>query len=124
MAARKPVMSPSTPPPKARSSESRSAPAVASCWARDSTLLIRLCDSPLGRKRIVGDSLKLARNGFDQRAQMSGEVMTKGRKGLSRLSFFRRGLRVGRRLAPMVTLYVAEGVLTGMTGTVLLSYRE
>ena len=24
----------------------------------------------------------------------------------------------------MVTLYVAEGVLTGMTGTVLLSYRE
>jgi len=24
----------------------------------------------------------------------------------------------------MVTLYFAEGVLTGMTGTVLLSYRE
>ena len=70
---------------------------------------------------MVGDSLKLARNGFDQRAQMSGEVTTKGRKGLSRLSFLRRGLRVGRRLAPMVTLYFAEGVLTGMTGTVLLS---
>src|SRR3954447_20192805 len=124
MAARKPVMSPRTPPPKARRSESRSAPAVASCWARDSTLLMRFCDSPLGRKRIVGNSLKLARKGFDQRAQISGEVTTKGRNGLSRLSFFRRGLRFGRRLAPMVTLYVAEGVLTGMTGTVLLSYRE
>src|ERR1700716_3354817 len=114
MAARKPVMSPRTPPPKASKSPSRSAPAVASCWARDSTLLMRLCDSPLGRKRIVGDSLKLARNGFDQRAQISGEVMTKGRKGLSLLSFLKRGLRVGRRLAPMVTMYFAEGVLTGM----------
>src|SRR5260370_177925 len=62
MAARKPVMSPRTPPPKARRSESRSAPAVASCWARDSTLPMRLCDSPLGRKRTVGGSLK------DQRA--------------------------------------------------------
>src|SRR5437879_269840 len=124
MAARKPVMSPRTPPPKARRSESRSAPAVASCWARDSTLLRRLCDSPLSRKRIVGDSLKLARKGFDQSAQISGEVMTNGRKGLSRLSFLRRGLRVSRRLVPMVTLYFADGVLTGMTGTVLLSYRE
>src|SRR6202051_1745753 len=124
MAARKPVMSPRTPPPKARRSESRSAPAVASCWARDSTLLMRLCDSPLGRKRIVGDSLKLARKGLDQRAQISGEVRMKGRKGLSRLSLRRRGWRVRRRLAPMVTLYFAEGVLTGMTGTVLLSYRE
>src|SRR5712671_6533962 len=128
MAARKPVMSPRTPPPKARRSESRSAPEVASCWARDSTLLMRLCDSPLGRKRTVGVSLfpfeKEARKVLDQRAQMSGEVMTKGRKGLSLLSFLRRGLRVRRRLAPMVTSYFAEGVLTGMTGTVLLSYRE
>jgi len=90
------------------------------CWASDSTLLMRLCDSPLSRKRIVGDSLKLARKGFDQRAQISGEVMTKGRKSLSRLSFLRRGLRVWRRLAPMVTLYFADGVLTGMMGTVLL----
>ena len=31
---------------------------------------------------------KTARNGFDQRAQMSGEVMTKGRTGLPLLSFF------------------------------------
>src|SRR5580704_18161750 len=124
MAARKPVMSPMTPPPKARRSESRSAPAVASCWARDSTLLMRLCDSPLGRKRMVGDSLKLARKGFDQRAQISGEVMTKGRKGFSLLSFFRCGFRVRRRLAPMVTLYFAEGVLTEMTGTVSRWYRR
>src|SRR5882757_1143113 len=123
MAARKPVISPRTPPPNARRSESRSAPEVASCWARDSTLLMRLCDSPLSRKRMVGDSLKLARKGFDQRAQISGEVMTKGRKGLSLLSFLRRGWRVRRRLAPMVTLYFAEGVLTGMTGTVSPSYR-
>src|SRR6267154_2393846 len=118
MAARKPVMSPRTPPPKARRSESRSAPEVASCWASDSTLFMRLCDSPLGRKRTAGDSLKELRKGFDQRAQMSGEVTTKGRKGLSLLSFLRRGWRVRRRLAPMVTLYFAEGVLTGMTGTV------
>src|SRR5260370_6247978 len=124
MAARKPVMSPRTPPPKARRSESRSAPAVARCWARDSTLLMRLCDSPLGRKRTVGGSLKLARKGFDQRAQMSGEVMTKGRKDLSLLSLLRRGWRVRRRSAPMVTLYFAEGVLTGMMATVLLSYRR
>src|SRR5258707_10005872 len=108
MAARKPVMSPPTPPPKARRSESRSAPAVASCWARDSTLLMRLCDSPLGRKRIVGDSLKLARKGFDQRAHISGAVMTKGRKRLSLLSFLRSGLRVRGRVEPMVTSYLAE----------------
>src|SRR5271156_2093603 len=103
MAARKPVMSPMTPPPKARRSESRSAPAVDSCWARDSTLERRLWDSPLGRKRTVGDSLKEARKGFDQRAQMLGEVMTKGRKGLSGLSLRRRGWRVRRRFEAMVT---------------------
>src|ERR1700745_39387 len=124
MAARKPVMSPRTPPPRARRSESRSAPAVASCWARDSTLLMRLCDSPLSRKRIVGDSLKLARKGFDQRAQIAGGGTTEGRKGWSLLSFLRRGLRVWRRLVPMVTLYFAEGVLTGMTVTVSRWYRR
>src|SRR5580704_1927985 len=117
MAARKPVMSPRTPPPKARRSESRSAPARESCSARDSTLVMRLCDSPPGRKRTVGDSLKELKKGFDQRAQMSGEVMMKGRKGLSLLSLFRREERLGRRFAAMVTSYVAEGVLTGMTGT-------
>ena len=81
------------------------------------------CAIRLGRKRMVGDSLKLARKGFKTRAQISGEVMTKGRKGLSLLSCFRRGLRVRRRLAPMITLYFAEGVLTEMTGTVsIVSY--
>src|SRR5580658_3579816 len=104
MAARKPVISPMTPPPKASRSESRSAPAVESCWARDSTLARRLCDSPLGRKRTVGDSLKEARKGFDQSAQMLGEVMTKGRNGLSGLSFLRREWRVLRRFEAMVTL--------------------
>ena len=34
-----------------------------------------------GRER-SGHSLKLARNGFDQSAQISGEVTTKGRNGL------------------------------------------
>jgi hypothetical protein len=76
---------------------------VLSCWARDSTLERRLWDSPLGRKRTVGGSLKEARKGFDQRAQMLGEVMTKGRKGLSGLSLRRRGWRVRRRFEAMVT---------------------
>jgi len=54
---------------------------------------------------------------------MLGEVMMKGRKGLPGLSLRRREWRVGRRFGAMVTLYVAEGVLTGITGTVSLSYR-
>jgi hypothetical protein len=33
-------------------------------------------------------------------------------------------LSVGRRFAAMVTSYFALGVLTGMTGTVVLSYRR
>src|SRR5258708_87574 len=103
MAARKPVMSPRTPPPKARRSESRSAPAGASCWARDSTLLRRLGDSPLGRKRRVGGSLKGLGNGFDRRGEVSGEVMAKGRKGLSAFSLRRREWREERKFAPMVT---------------------
>jgi len=84
-------MSPMTPPPKAMRSESRSAPAAESCWARDSTAARRLWRSPAGWKRTVGGSLKDARKGFDQRAQMLGEVMTKGRKGLAGLSLRRRG---------------------------------
>jgi len=117
-------MSPMTPPPKARRSESRSAPAVASCWARDSTLDMRLWRSPAGWKSTVGGSLNEARKGFDQRAQMFGEVTMKGRKGLPGLSLLKRGKRVRRRPGAMVTSYFAEGVLTGMTGTVCLSYRR
>src|ERR1700679_326038 len=108
MAARKVVMSPTTPPPKARRSESRSAPAVASCWARDSTLDMRLWRSPAGWKRTVGGSLNEARKGFDQRAQMFGEVTMKGRKGLPGLSLLKRGKRVRRRPGAMVTSYFAE----------------
>jgi len=73
---------------------------------------------------MVGDCLKLARNCLDQRAQIPGEVMTKGRNGFAELSLFRRTLSVGRRFAAMVTSYFALGVLTGMTGTVVLSYRR
>ena len=72
-------MSPMTPPPKAIRSASRSAPARASFWARDSTADMRLWDSPDGWKRTVGGVLNEARKGLDQRVQISGEVMTKGR---------------------------------------------
>lgn len=51
----------------------------------------------------MGDSLKEARNCLDQRAQMSGEVTTKGRKGLSLLSLARRGWSVRSRPEAMVT---------------------
>ncbi len=50
----------------------------------------RLWDSPEGRKRTVGDSAvfrKQARKGFCQRAQISGEVMMKGRKGFPLAEF-------------------------------------
>lgn len=92
-----------TPPPKAMRRESRSAPDVASCWARDSTLAMRLWRSPAGRKRTGGGSLKLARTDFDQSAQISGDVTMKGLKGLFLLSFSMRGRRVLSRPEAMVT---------------------
>jgi hypothetical protein len=67
-------MSPRTPPPKAREGNRDHSGRGELAWASDSTLLMRLWDSPLGGKRIVGDSLKLERKGFDQSAQISGEV--------------------------------------------------
>ena len=66
----------------------------------------RLWDSPEGRKRTVGGSLlvfrKDARKAFCQRAQISGEVTMKGRKGFPLRSLVRRGERVRRMPGVMV----------------------
>ena len=95
-------MSPMTPPPKARRMASRSAPAWASCSARDSTLA-GAC-GVAGREKEDGGRLsgKLARKGLCQRAQMSGEVTTKGR-GVWRVELAQARVESAEQAGPMVT---------------------
>src|ERR1035437_9585201 len=69
------------------------------------TVARRLCRSPAGRKRVVGcwSAGNEARKRSCQRAQISGEVMTKVLGDLPGVSLRRRWWRVRRRPGAMVT---------------------
>ncbi len=70
-----------TPPPKARRRESRSAACGGELLGKGFDGGETLVAFAGGVEEDGWGFLKLARKGFDQRAQMLGEVMTKGRKG-------------------------------------------
>jgi hypothetical protein len=85
IAATNPPTSPTMPPPKAIRNDPRSPPARIISRVSRSTFFMVLCCSPWGRNSAIGGSIrdrtKDEQNVSPHKAQISGEVSTKTRRG-------------------------------------------
>ena len=122
-AATNPPTSPTIPPPKAIRKLPRSPPARTISRVSRSTLLMVLCFSPGSRNSTTGGSILAlsndAKNAPPHKAQISGEVKTKTRRGSRPTARSIRGVSVSSNPLPVTTSYFAEGVSTRIVCTVI-----